>query len=140
MIQSLSVQNNTPLALPGYCETNATISSTIETAYRVKNPKILKILGICQLSILNEELSINNKTCDSKRNTDYLTKAPCFKPTFRNLKYTSVQPNFFTRFNFQHSQITQQENEQLAELLNNWQNYYSTTQCFTPHPNLMFEK
>ena len=63
-IISLHVYNNTPyqvtlpLGLLGYCETNATISPIHEKAYRVNN--ILQLLDICQSTILNEELSINN--------------------------------------------------------------------------------
>ena len=63
-IISLHVFNNTlnkiilPLGLLGYCETNATTSPLQEKAYRVNN--ILHLLDICQSTILNEELSINN--------------------------------------------------------------------------------
>ena len=45
--------------LLGYCETNATISPTKEIAYRVNN--FLKLLDICQPTILNEKISIYNK-------------------------------------------------------------------------------
>ena len=75
---SLHVYNNTPyqitlpLGLLGYCETNATISPIIEVAYRVNN--ILQLLDICQSTILNEELSINNLKSNEKRSTDYFTK------------------------------------------------------------------
>ena len=77
-IISLHVYNNSPykIRLPlgqlGYCETNATVSPTIEIAYRVNN--ILKFLDICQSTILNEELSINNIISDKKRNTDFFYK------------------------------------------------------------------
>ena len=63
-IISLHVYNNTPyqvtlpLGLLGYCETNATTSPIHEVAYRVNN--ILQLLDICQSTILDEELSINN--------------------------------------------------------------------------------
>ena len=63
-IISLHVNNNSPyqitlpLGLLGYCETNATTSSTNEVAYRVNN--ILQLLDICQSAILDEKLSINN--------------------------------------------------------------------------------
>ena len=63
-IISLHVYNNTPyqitspLGLLGYCKTNATISPINEVAYRVNN--ILQLLDICQSTILDEELSINN--------------------------------------------------------------------------------
>ena len=73
-IISLHVYNNTPyqvtlpLGLLGYCETNATISPIHEKAYRVNN--ILQLLDICQSTILNEELSINNIISNEKRNTD----------------------------------------------------------------------
>ena len=79
-IISLHVYNNSPyqitlsLGLLGYCETNATTSSTNEVAFRVKN--ILQLLDICQSTILDEELSINNITRNEKRNTDYFTKTP----------------------------------------------------------------
>ena len=91
-IISLHVYNNTPyqvtlpLGLLGYCETNATISPVHEKAYRVNN--ILQLLDICQSTILNEELSINNIISNEKRNTDYFTKTPYFKPTFNINNYT----------------------------------------------------
>ena len=53
-----------PLELLGYCETNSTVSPTIEVAYGVTI--ILKLLDICQSTILDEELSINNVICDKK--------------------------------------------------------------------------
>ena len=67
-IISLHVYNNTPyqvklpLGLLGYCETNAIISPIHEVAYREINiPRnILKLLDICQSTLLNEELSIYN--------------------------------------------------------------------------------
>ena len=47
-----------PLGILGYCEANATTSPTNEVAYRDNN--ILQLLDICQSTILDEELSINN--------------------------------------------------------------------------------
>ena len=88
-IISLHVYNNTPyqitlpLGILGYCETNATTSPVHEVAYRVN--KILQLLDICQSTILNEELSINNIISNEKINTDHFTKTPYFKPTF-NIK------------------------------------------------------
>ena len=105
-IISLHVYNNTPnrvtlpLGLSGYCETNATTSPIKEVAYRVNN--ILQLLDICQSTILDEELSINNIISNEQRNTDYFTKTPYFKPTFNKTKYTQEQQNFLTMFNFQH--------------------------------------
>ena len=90
-IISLHVFNNSSykislhLGLLGYCKTNATISPILEVAYRVKT--ILKLLDICQSTILNEELSINNIISDNKRNTDYVTKTLYFKTTFQISKY-----------------------------------------------------
>ena len=69
-IISLHVYNNTPyqvtlpLGLLGYCETNATISPINEVAYRVNN--ILQLLDICQSTILDKELSINNIKSNEK--------------------------------------------------------------------------
>ena len=70
---------------------------------------------------------MNNITSDSKRNTDYFTKTPNFKPTFQILKYINEQQKFLTMFNFQHSQITQQEFEQLAELSLKYPMVYATS-------------
>ena len=73
-IISLHVYNNPPykitllLGLLGYCETNATTSPTKEVAYRVN--EILQLLDICQSTILDEELSINNILINDKKNTD----------------------------------------------------------------------
>ena len=120
-IISLHVYNNSPyqitlpLGLLGYCETNATTLPTNEVAYRVNN--ILQLLDICQSTILDEELSINNIISNEKRNTDYFTKTPYFKPTFKISQYTEEQQKFLTVLNFQHSQITQNEFDKLAELL-----------------------
>ena len=102
----LHVYNNTPyqltlpLGLLGYCETNATISAIHEVAYRVN--KILQLLDICQSTILNEELSINNIKSNEKRNTDYFTKTPYFKSTINITNYTKEQQQFLTVFNFEH--------------------------------------
>ena len=121
-IISLHVYNNTPyqvtlpLGLLGYCETNATISPIHEKAYRVNN--ILQLLDICQSTILNEELSINNIISNENRNTDYFTKTPYFKPTFNISNYTEDQQKFLTMFNFQHSQITQDEFEKISQTAN----------------------
>ena len=130
-IISLHVYNNTPyqvtlpLGLLGYCETNATISPIHEKAYRVNN--ILQLLDICQSTILNEELSINNIISHENRNTDYFTKTPYFKPTFNISNYTEDQQKFLTMFNFQHSQITQDEFEKLAKQLIKYSSVYATS-------------
>ena len=108
---SLHVKKNSPyqitlpLGLLGYSETNATTSPTNKVAYRVN--KILQLLDICQSTTLDEELSINNIISNKKRNTDYFTKTPYFKPTFKISGYTEEQQKIITLFNFQHSQITQ---------------------------------
>ena len=99
----------------GYCQTNATTSPTNQVAYRVNN--LLQLLDICQSTILDEELSINNIISNEKRNTDYFTKIPYFKPTFKISHYTEEQQKFLTTFIFQHSQITQNEFDKLAKLL-----------------------
>ena len=130
-IISLHVYNNSPykitqpLGLLGCCETNATTSPTNEVAYRVNN--ILQLLDISQCTILDEELSINNIISNEKRNTDYFTKTPYFKPTFKISHYTEEQKMFLTMFNFQHSQITQKEFDKLAELLLKFPTVYATS-------------
>ena len=74
----LHIYNNSPykITLPqgflGYCETNSTMSPTKEIAYRVN--KTLQLLDICQSTVLDEELSINNILSNQKRNIDYSTK------------------------------------------------------------------
>ena len=108
---SLHVYNNTPdlitlpLGILGYCETNATTSLINEVAYRVTN--ILQLLDICLSTFLVEELSINIIISNEKRNTDYFTKTPYFKPTFFITNFTEEQRKLLTMFYFQHSQITQ---------------------------------
>ena len=119
-INSLHVYNKSPyqitlpLELLKYCETNATLLPTNEVAYRVNN--ILQLLDICQSTILDEELSINNIISNEKRNTDYFTKTPYFKPTFKISGYTEKQQKIPTMFNFQHSQTRQNEFDELAKL------------------------
>ena len=130
-IISLHVYNNTPyqvtlpLGLLGYCETNATISPINEVAHRVNN--ILQLLDICQSTILDEKLSINNITSNEKRNTDYFTKTPCFKPTFNITNYTNDQQKFLTMFNFDYSQITQTEFDKLTKQLLKYSTVYATS-------------
>ena len=130
-IISLHVYNNTPyqitlpLGLLGYFETNATISPKNEVAYRVNN--ILQLLDICQSTILDEELSIKNIISNGKRNTDYFTKTPYFKPTFKKNNYTEDQQKLLTMFNFQQSQITQDEFDKLAIQLIKYSSVYATS-------------
>ena len=63
-ITSFHVNINSPnkLTLPlghiGYCGTDAKMSPTIAIAYR--GNKFLKLLDICQSTVLKEELSIMN--------------------------------------------------------------------------------
>ena len=134
---SLYVYNNSPykitlsLGLLGYCESNGSISPTKEVAYRVNN--ILQVLDICQSTILEQELSINNIISNEKGTTDCFTKTPSFEPTFQISNYTEEQQKFLTMFNFQYSQITQNEFEQLADLLLKFPKVYATL-------NLMLEK
>ena len=77
-IISLHVYNNSPyqitliLGLLGYCETNATTSPINEVAYRVNN--ILQILDICQSTILDEEISINNRMSNEKTKTQIISQ------------------------------------------------------------------
>ena len=128
-IISLHVYNNTPnritlpLGLLGYCETNATISPIKEVAYTVNN--ILQLLDICQSTILDEELSIIDIIRNEKNNTDYFTKTPYFKPTFSITNYTEEQHKFLTMFNFQHSQIPQNEIDKLAKQLIKYSTAYA---------------
>ena len=129
-IISLHVYNNTPyqvtlpLGLLGYCETNATISPINEVAYRVNN--ILQLLDICQSTILDEELSINNLISNEKK-IDYFTKTPYFKPTFNITNYTKEQQKFLTMFNFEHSQIRRNEFDKLAKQLLKYSTVYATS-------------
>ena len=128
---SLHVYNNSPykltlpLGLLSNCEPNATTSPTKEVAYRVNI--ILQLLDICQSTILDEELSLNNKISNEKRNTDYFTKTPYFKTTFKISKYTEEQQTLSIMFNFQHSQLTQNEFEQIADLLVKNPKVYATS-------------
>ena len=130
-IISLHVYNNTsnkvtlPLGKLGYCETNATTSPVKEIAYRFNNK--IQLLDICQSTILDEELSINNIISNEKRKTDYFTKTPYFKPTFNITNYTEEQQKFLTMFVFQHSQITKNELDKLAKQLINYSSVYATS-------------
>ena len=74
-----------------------------------------------------EELSINNIISNEKRNTDYFTKTPNFKPTFDVTNYTKDQQKFLTMFNFQHSQMTQNEIDKLAQQLLKYSSVYATS-------------
>ena len=125
MYKNTPYQVTLPLGLLGYCETNATISPIHEVAYRVSN--ILQLLDICQSTILDEELSINNIISNEKRNTDYFTKTPYFKTTFIITNYTKEQQKFLTMFNVEHSQITQIEFDKLAKQLLKYSTVYSTS-------------
>ena len=98
---------------------------TKEVAYRVSN--ILQLLDICHSTIFDEELSINNIISNEKRNTDYFTKTPYFKPIFKKSHYTEQQQKFLTMFNFQHSQLTQNEFEKLADLILKYPKVYATS-------------
>ena len=84
---------------------------------------ILQLLDICHSTNLDEELSINNIIINEKRNTDYFTKTPYFKPTFKISHYSEQQQIF----NFQHTQLTQNEFEKLADLLSKYPTVYATS-------------
>ena len=103
----------------------STTSPVKEIAYRVNN--ILQLLDIFQSTILNEKLSINNIINNEKRNTDYFTKTPYFKSTFDITNYTKDQQKFLTMFSFQHSQITQNEFDKLAQQLLKYSSVYATS-------------
>ena len=87
----------------------------------------MQLLDICQSTNLKEELSINNIISNEKRNTDYFTKSPYFKPTFDITNYTKDQQKFLTMFHFQHSQITQNEFDKLAQQLIKYSSVYATS-------------
>ena len=105
---------------------------------------MLQLLDICQSTILDKELSVNNLISNEKRNTDYFTKTPYFKPTFTITNYTKEQQKFLTMFNFQHSQITQDEFDKLAKQLLKHSTVYATSKFdveklvhhYTSHQNL----
>ena len=61
---------------------------------------MLQLLDICQSTILDEELSINNIISNENRNTDYFTKTHYFKPTFKISDYTGEQQKFLTMVSF----------------------------------------
>ena len=46
-----------------------------------------------------------------KNEIQIISKKPYFKPTFQMSKYTEEQQKLLTMFNFQHSQITEEEFE-----------------------------
>ena len=77
-----------PLALLGYCETIATTSPTNEVAYRVNN--ILQLLDICQSTILDEELSINNFLSNEQKIQIISQKHHTLN---QRLKYQIIQKN-----------------------------------------------
>ena len=72
-------------------------------------------------------MSITNILGNEKGSRIYFTQNPYFKPRFQISKYTEEQQKFFTMFNFQHSQITQKEFEQLADLLFKYPKVYATS-------------
>ena len=70
---------------------------------------------------------MNNIISNEKRNKDYFTKTPYFKPTFNITKYTTEQQKFLTMFNFEHSQITQIEFDKSAKQLLKYSTVYATS-------------
>ena len=88
---------------------------------------ILQLLDKCQSTILDEELSKKYIISNEKRNADYFTRTPYLKPTFKISHYTEKQQKFLTVFNFQHSQMTQNEFEKLADLILRYPTVYATS-------------
>ena len=64
---------------------------------------------------------------NEKRNTDYFTKTPYFKPTFNITNYTKKQQKFLTMFNFEPSLITQISFDKLAKQLLKHSTVYATS-------------
>ena len=62
-----------------------------------------------------------------KKNTDYFTKTPYFKPTFNITNYTKEQQKLLTIIYFQHSQITQDAFDKLAKQLLQYSTVYATS-------------
>ena len=58
---------------------------------------------------------------------DYFTKTSYFKPTFKISYYTEEQQKLLTMFNFQQSQITQNEFDRLSKLLLKHPTVYATS-------------
>ena len=79
------------------------------------------------VTILDEDLSINNIINTETTNTEYFTNTSYFKPTFKILHYTEQQQKFLIMFIFQHSQLTQNEIEKLADLLLKNPKVYATS-------------
>ena len=72
-------------------------------------------------------MSINNLLSNEKRNAGYFLKTSYYKPTFEISKFTEEQQLFLKTFNFQYSQITKKDFEQLADLLLKYPKIYATT-------------
>ena len=70
---------------------------------------------------------MNNMISNEKRNTDFFTKPPYFKPTFKKIHDTEQQQKFLVILNFQHSQLTQSEFEKKADLLLKQPKVYATS-------------
>ena len=70
---------------------------------------------------------MNNMISNEKRNTDFFTKPPYFKPTFEKIHDTEQQQKFLVILNFQHSQLTQNEFEKKADLLLKQPKVYATS-------------
>ena len=131
-IISLHVYNNTPYQVTLPFRTFRLLRNQRYdiNQYTKKNTavnNILQLLDICQSTILNEELSINNIISNEKRNTDYFDKNSIFQPAFNISNYTENQQKFLTMFNFQHSQITQDEFDKLAKQLIKYSSVYATS-------------
>ena len=96
---------------------------------------ILKLLDIGQSTFFNENLSINIIISDKKRNTDYFTKTPFFKPTFRYQNTQLYNKNSLQGLIFKTLKL-HRKIEQLAELLLKYPMAYATSKFDVEKINL----
>ena len=101
-----------PLGLFGYCDRNLAPDPLLERAYRIYN--ISTLYKICQSNILDAELSSNNIIKNPKLIIIIFRKTPEIKTAMQNGKYLTKQQQLLTMFSSQHSQINQDEVQNLA--------------------------
>ena len=89
---------------------------------RVKqHPHKKDLFPLIEKENLTDKINLSGpQTNDSK-----YTISQVFKPTFNISNYTETQQKFLTMFNFQHSQITQDEFDKLAKQLIKYSSVYA---------------
>ena len=132
----ISIQN--PLSHPltlmkgiiGYAQQDVSLNDCQTTKYRVN--EITEFMDAYNSNYLTQATSETLKklyclNLTKQQEQEYKSQQKKFNVPFDTTKFTQTNKEFLTMFNFEHTKLTQQQFEHLAELLIQYKQYYATS-------------